>query len=188
MRAAWPIGAALALLPAVSAASIPPPSHSDRVVGFGTAVGLGIEGTSRAPGTPFVAALGPSFEARIPVHRRVELALWIPMTNLLGLSLTGDRRMFWGDLFATVYPLPNARGLFVAPGIGMTWGTDGTNSGTSVRLPVRVGWEVSSAGRGFAFNVGLRPWFDVVFPTANIDPGVRYGAIFELGIVGYGLR
>lgn len=188
MRAPWLIGAALALLPAVSAASIPPPSHSDRVVGFGTGVGLGIEGTSRLPATPYVTALGPSFEARIPVHRRVELALWIPMTNLLGLSLTGERRMFWGDVFATVYPLSNARGLFVAPGLGFTWGTDGTNSGTSFRVPVRIGWEVSTAARSFAFNVALRPWFDVVFPTANIDVGVRYGAIFELGIVGYGMR
>lgn len=182
------LGAALALVPSVSEASIPPPSQSDRVIGFGTGVGLGIEGTSRNPSTPYVTGLGPSFEARIPVHRRVELALWIPMTNLIGLSLVGEHRMFWGDLFATVYPLPNARGLFVAPGLGMTWGTDGINTGASVRVPVRIGWEVSTAARGFAFNVALRPWFDVVFPSANIDVGVRYGAIFELGIVGYGLR
>jgi hypothetical protein len=40
----------------------------------------------------------------------------------------------------------------------------------------------------FGFDVALRPWVDVVFPSANIDIGARYGALIELGFIGYATR
>ena len=180
----------LSLAPSPARAQAPqaePPPSPTRVVGFGTTLGISIEGTSRSPSTPYVTAIGPAFEMRVPVHRRVELALWVPVINLLLIPAVSNRRMVWGDLFATIYPTASATGFFVAPGLGFAYGW-GDSSGYALRAPVRVGWEVSTAGRGFGFNIALRPWVDLVVPLANIEASVRYGAVLELGVIGYATR
>lgn len=60
-------------------------------------------------------------------------------------------------------------------------------SGVVLRFPVRVGWEISSEGRGFGLGLGVRPWLDVVFPSEN-PVGTRYGVVFELTLTGYSTR
>jgi hypothetical protein len=51
---------------------------------------------------------------------------------------------------------------------------------------VRVGWE--SARPGFGRSLAVRPFFDVVFPSGNVDTGTRYGVVFELTLIGYSTR
>ena len=180
------IAAALSLViaaPSAFAQSAPAP---ERVFGAGGTLGAGIDLNSN--GSVFGTVLGPALELRVPVHRRVELSVWAPTFSMLIVNLREDRKWLWLDAFVTCFALRDSSGLFIAPGLGVVWGTSDAGSGTALQIPARIGWQVSTPGRAFGFDVALRPWFDVVFPTANIDVGARYGAIIELGLFGYATR
>jgi hypothetical protein len=92
----------------------------------------------------------------------------------------------WFDLFAVWYPLRESGGLFVAPGLGLIYGSTRDSSGFAIELPARLGWEFST--RSFAKALALRPWLDVVVPAGNVDIGTRFGLLLELTLIGYATR
>ncbi|MFO0560000.1 MAG: hypothetical protein U0269_18445 [Polyangiales bacterium] len=182
------IAAGLSLLiaaPSALAQSTAEPAPA-RVFGAGATLGGGIDANSN--GSVFGTVIGPALELRVPVHRRVELSVWAPAFNMLIVNLRSDRKWLWLDAFVTCFALRDSSGLFVAPGLGVVWGTSDAGSGAALQIPARIGWQVSTPGRAFGFDVALRPWFDVVFPSTNIDVGTRYGALVELGFFGYATR
>ena len=187
-RAASVLAVALAALaPAASAQTAPP----RRVVGFGGGMGLGGEGTS--VGSTHLSVLPLNFEARVALTPRFELAAWVPVGTLLYANLAGQsdntRRSFaWFDVFATWYPLRDAGGFFVAPGLGLLYGSGAEASGVGVEIPARVGWEFTGDDRSFGRALALRPWVDVVFPAGNVDVGARYGVFVEFTLIGYATR
>jgi hypothetical protein len=168
------------LTPAVAAAQSVP----SRVWGVGGGFAIGKEQTSVNTDHTFVQPI--NLELRIPVATRLELAAHIPAASLLyanSLNNSGDQRFVWFDLFAVWYPLRESGGLFIAPGLGMIYGSTRDSSGVALEIPARFGWETSS--RGFGRAVSVRPWIDVVFPSGNVDTGTRYGLLFELTLIGY---
>ncbi len=185
--ASWVTLALLALAPAAAAQTTPP----RRVVGFGGGMGLGVERTSVA--TTNFTVLPLNVEARVALTPRLELAAWVPVGNLLYANLAtqgdGTRRTFaWFDVFATWYPLRDAGGFFVAPGLGLLYGSGAEASGVGVEIPARVGWEFTGDGRSFGRALAVRPWVDVVFPSGNVDVGARYGVFVEFTLIGYVTR
>jgi hypothetical protein len=170
----------LAMLAAadVHAEGVPP-----RVWGLGGGFALGSERTSVNTSHTFLQPL--NLEVRAAVAPRLELALHLPLTSMLyGNYLEGGNRHFvWFDLFAVWYPLRESGGLFVAPGLGLIYGSTSGSSGVAIEVPARLGWEFGS--RGFGRAVAVRPWFDVVFPSGEVDTGTRYGVIVELTLIGY---
>jgi hypothetical protein len=174
------LAVAIAFAPAVAAAE----GEASRVWGAGGGFAIGSDHTSVNTDHTFVQPL--NLELRVPVAPRLELAAYVPVASLIyGNSLNGNEgnRFVWFDLFAVWYPLREAGGLFVAPGLGMIYGSSRDSSGVGIELPARLGWEFST--RGFAKSLSVRPWFDVVFPSGNVDTGTRYGLLFELTLIGY---
>lgn len=166
----------------------PSAAHADglrsRAWGLGGGFALGRELTSVNTTHTFVQPI--NLELRIPVTPRVELAAYIPVSSMLyGNYLEGgeNRRFAWFDVFAVWYPLRESSGLFLAPGLGMIYGSTPDSSGVAVELPARLGWEFGS--RGFGRALSVRPWIDVVFPSGDVDTGMRYGVLFELTLIGY---
>ncbi len=176
--------AALSAVTATARAQSAPPPR--RLFGAGSTLGLGIE--SNTANRAFGSVVGPAVELRFPITPRVELALWAPVFNLVWINLQRDRSFLWLDAFATIYPLQDAGGFFIAPGLGMVWGSVDGASGTGLQVPFRIGYEGASAGRSFGVSIAARPWFDVVFPSLNVDVGARYGALLELTLIGYATR
>lgn len=172
--------------PSALAQTATPPAPPARVFGAGATLGGGIEANSN--GSVYGVGIGPSLDVRIPVNRRLEITLWAPAFNMLIVNLTTERRWLWLDAFATWFALRDSSGLFIAPGLGVVWGATSSSSGASLQIPARIGWQASTPGRSFGFDIALRPWVDVVFPSANIDVGARYGAFIELGFIGYATR
>lgn len=180
---------ALAILVATTA-------HADelattRSFGFGWGAAAGSEKTS--VNTDHIILQAANLEARVALSPRLEIAASIPLLNILyGNGVLGNvddkQRFAWVDTFAVWYPLRDAGGLFIAPGLGLVWGRTSTSSGVAIEVPARIGWEQSRATRSFARAVALRPWFDVVLPSGNVDTGTRYGVLFELTLVGYSTR
>jgi hypothetical protein len=181
--ASWLVAAAIAfavLTPSVAAAQGVP----SRTWGVGGGFAIGRERTSVNTDHTFVQPL--NLELRIPVATRLELAAYVPLASIIygnSLNNSGDQRFGWFDLFAVWYPLRESGGLFVAPGLGMIYGSTRDSSGVAIEIPARIGWETSS--RGFGRAVSVRPWIDVVFPSGNVDIGTRYGLLFELTLIGY---
>lgn len=157
-----------------------------RVFGAGGTLGIGIE--SNTANRAFGSVIGPALELRVPVSHRLEIALWAPVYNLVWINIQNNRSFLWLDAFATIYPLQPAGGFFVAPGLGVVWGSVDGASGTGLQVPFRIGYEGASAGRSFGVSIAARPWFDVVFPSLNVDVGARYGALLELTLIGYATR
>lgn len=158
-----------------------------RAWGLGAGFALGSERTS--VNTQHTVLQPLNLELRVPVTPRVEIAAYIPFSSLLyGNYLEGgeNRRFAWFDVFAVWYPLRESSGLFLAPGLGMIYGSTRDSSGVAIELPARVGWEFGS--RGFGRALSVRPWLDVVFPSGNVDTGMRYGVLFELTLIGYATR
>jgi hypothetical protein len=134
-----------------------------------------------------------NFEARVALTPRFELAAWVPVGTLLYANLAGQsdntRRSFaWFDVFATWYPLRDAGGFFVAPGLGLLYGSGAEASGVGVEIPARVGWEFTGDDRSFGRALAVRPWVDVVFPSGNVDVGACYGVFVEFTLIGYVTR
>lgn len=184
-RAHLPLGAllatALAVAPSIASAQ---PAAPRRLFGFGVGLGLGIDRTSY--GHTRGALFPLDLELRVPVTPRVEIALWFPVGSNVWGNISEDRRsFFWADVFATWYPLRDAGGLFVAPGLGIVYGSTSDSSGVGLEIPARLGWEFSNATRSFGAGLSARPWIDVVFPSDNLDVATRYGVIFELTLIGY---
>lgn len=171
--------ALIALTPSGALAQAVP----SRVWGVGGGFAIGTERTSVNTEHTFLQPL--NLELRLAVAERLELAAHVPLSSILyGNYLNGgNERFVWFDLFAVWYPLRESGGLFVAPGIGMIYGSNSTSSGVAIEVPARVGWETSRRGFGKAFSV--RPWVDIVFPSGNVDTGTRYGLLFELTLIGY---
>jgi len=169
---------ALALSARPAAAQTRPPPR--RIVGLGTAIGLGYDRNSLGNG--HVWPLFPAVSVHVALTPRVELELWMPAANLLLSRLAGVHGWVWVDLSARWYALAPSRGLFVQAGLGVMRGSFNDDPAfTVVRVPARVGWEVSTDGRGGAFQVGLRPWLDVVIPGSDLPNGARFGMTFEVG-------
>jgi hypothetical protein len=159
-----------------------------RVWGLGGGFAIGSERTSVDTSHTFVQPL--NLEVRAAVSPHLELALHLPVTSMLyGNYLEGgNRRFVWFDLFAVWYPLRESSGLFVAPGLGMIYGSTSGSSGLALEVPARLGWELSRGSHGFGRAVAVRPWFDVVFPSGEVDTGTRYGFLVELTLIGYATR
>jgi hypothetical protein len=166
-----------------SAQSVP-----SRVWGVGGGFAIGNDHTSVNTTHTFVQPL--NLEARAALSPHVELALYVPVTSMLyGNYLEGGNRHFvWFDAFAVWYPLRESGGLFVAPGLGFIYGSTSGSSGAAIEIPARLGWEFSRASRGFGRSLSVRPWFDVVFPSGEVDTGTRYGVLLELTLIGYATR
>jgi hypothetical protein len=176
--------AAIALWTADASAQ---PRAPSRVFGLGSTLGFGAD-SNTVTRAFYPIGVPPTLEARIPFTPRWELSLWVPVTTLVLVGALNGRSMLWLDAFATWYPTRDAGGFFVAPGLGVLWGADQTSSGVALRVPARIGYQVSNEARSFGFDVALRPWVDVVFPSANVDVAARYGAVIELGFLGYVTR
>jgi len=174
------LAAAVALFAPVAAAQTAP----RRVVGFGTT--LGFFHDSNNLGRTSAGPILPTLTLHGAISRRVELELWVPLTNT---RLASVPSWYWADLTARWYPLEDANGLFVQAGVGFMY-LDLANEAPMgvLRLPARVGWEFASAGRGFGLQVGARPWLDVVFPGSDLPVGTRLGIAFEVGFTGYVTR
>lgn len=178
--------AAVALAFAITALA-PSAAHADglrsRAWGLGGGFALGRERTSVNTEHTFLQPL--NLELRVPVAPRVELAMYVPLSSLLYANQLegGNRQFVWFDVFAVWYPVRESSGLFLAPGLGMIYGSTRDSSGVAVELPARVGWEFGS--RGFGRALSVRPWIDVVFPSGDVDTGMRYGVMFELTLIGY---
>lgn len=169
-----------ALAPAVAHAQSAP----SRVWGLGGGFAAGTESTS--VNTSHTVLQPINLELRIPVTSRIELAAHIPFSSMLyGNYLEGgeNRRFAWADVFAVWYPLRESGGLFLAPGVGVIYGSTPDSSGVAVQLPARFGWEFGT--RGFGRALSVRPWVDVVFPSGDVDNGMRYGVLLELTLIGY---
>jgi hypothetical protein len=168
----------LALAAAPAAAQTPPPPR--RVFGIGTSVGMGYDINSL--GKDQTWPLFPTLSVNVALTPRVELELWLPAANLLFARANGPTGWAWVDASARWYVLAPSRGLFVQAGLGVMRGRFNDDpSFTVLRVPARVGWEVSTEGRGGGFQVGLRPWLDVVIPGADVPTGTRFGMVFEVG-------
>ena len=183
LAAAVVVGALVALGPAVAAAQSVP----ERVWGVGGGFAIGNEHTSVNTDHTFVQPL--NLEVRVAMAPRLELAAHVPLASVIYgnyLNNSGDQRFVWFDLFAVWYPLRASGGLFVAPGLGLIYGSTRDSSGYAIELPARLGWEFGT--RGFAKALTLRPWLDVVVPSGNVDVGTRYGLLLELTLIGYATR
>jgi hypothetical protein len=163
-----------------SAQSVP-----SRVWGIGGGVAIGNEHTSVNTSHTFLQPL--NLEGRVALGPHLELALHLPVTSMLYANYLegGNRHFVWSDLFAVWYPLRESSGLFVAPGLGFIYGSTSGSSGVAIEVPARIGWELSRASRGVGRAVAVRPWFDVVFPSGEVDIGTRYGFLVELTLIGY---
>lgn len=169
---------ALALSARSAAAQTRPPPR--RIFGLGTAVGLGYDRNNLGDGHAW--PLLPTVALQVALTPRVELELWMPAANLALSRVTSLRGWFWADLSARWYALAPSRGLFVQAGLGVMRGSFNDDpTFTVVRFPARVGWEASTDGRGAAFQVGLRPWLDVVIPGSDLPAGTRFGMTLEVG-------
>ncbi|MCX5746130.1 MAG: hypothetical protein NT062_26935 [Proteobacteria bacterium] len=158
-----------------------------RLVGFGGGFALGGERTSVDTSHPILQPA--NLEVRVPLSPRLELAAHVPLGNVYYGNVAEDGQRFaWFDVFAVYYPLRDAGGLFVAPGLGMIYGRTPTSSGVAVEVPVRLGWEFTRPSRGFATAISVRPWLDLVFPSGNVDQGSRRGVLVELTLIGYVTR
>ncbi len=176
---------ALALSVTSSAARAQTVPH--RVVGFGAGLALGGERTSVNTSHWILEPL--NIEVRVPVTPRFELGAHVPVGNVIyGNTVERGQRFVWFDVFATWYPLREAGGLFIAPGLGLLYGSNEAARGVGLEIPARLGWEFSGASRAFATSLSVRPWVDVVFPSGDVDVGTRYGALVELTLIGYVTR
>ncbi len=158
-----------------------------RVFGLGSSVGFGAD-SNTVTRAFYPIGIGPTLEARIPLSPRWEVSLWVPVTTMIAVRAWNGRSMLWLDSFATWFATRDAGGFFLAPGLGVLWGADESSSAIALRVPARVGYQVTNASGSFGFDVALRPWVDVVFPMANVDIAARYGAVIELGFLGYVTR
>ena len=158
-----------------------------RVVGFGAGLALGGERTSVNTSHWILQPL--NVEVRVPLTARFELGAHVPVGNVIyGNIAESGQRFVWFDVFATWYPLRDAGGLFVAPGLGLLYGSNEASRGVGLEIPARLGWEFTGVSRSFATALSVRPWVDVVFPSGNVDVGTRYGALVELTLIGYVTR
>ena len=150
-----------------------------RVVGFGLSFGLGVDHNNR--GETRLWPLLPALTLNVPLSQRVEIELWVPVSNLILADTNAVKGWMWFDVSARWYPLRASSGLFVQAGVGFMHGHFNDDpSFTVLRVPARVGWEFSRS-RIVGFQVGVRPWLDVVIPAADIPVGTRLGFVFELG-------
>lgn len=189
MSRAWCAVVVVAVLsvigPRVASAQVAP-AAPERVWGLGGGIGIGQEQTSAGTEHTFVQLF--NLELRAAVSPHLELGLHVPVTSLIYANkLDSDANAFvWFDMYATWYPTREAGGLFIAPGLGMIYGSTDNASGYAIEIPARIGWETST--RSFGRALAVRPWVDVVFPSGNVDIGTRYGVLFELTLIGYSTR
>lgn len=170
---------ALALALGARDAAAQPRTPPRRIVGFGSGIGVGYDVNNL--GNDHAWPLFPTLSINVALTPRVELELWVPAVNLLLSRLGSINGWVWADLSARWYPLQPSSGLFVQAGVGFMRGSFGEDPAfTVVRVPARVGWEISSDGRGAALQIGLRPWLDVVIPSPELPTGARFGLAFEL--------
>jgi hypothetical protein len=172
------------LAPGIASAQLA--ATKERVLGLGGGGAIGTEQTSAGTEHTFIQLL--NLELRVPVSPRFELGLHLPLTSMLYANrFDADVNAFvWADAFVTWYPMRDAGGLFISPGLGAIYGSTDNASGYAIEIPARFGWETST--RSFGRALAVRPWVDVVFPSGNVDTGTRYGVVFELTLIGYSTR
>jgi hypothetical protein len=175
---------------ALLAMLVPGVAHADslpeRVWGVGGGLAIGSEYTSVDSKHTFWQPL--NLEVRAALSSRLELGVHVPVSSMIYANrLDSDVNAFvWFDTFVTWYPLRESGGLFVAPGLGMLYGSTDDTRGFAIEIPLRIGWETST--RSFGRALAIRPWFDVVIPSGNIETGARWGAVVELTLIGYATR
>ena len=116
----------------------------------------------------------------------IEIELWLPALNMLFAQLD-QVNFFWGDLFFKWHPIPRARGLFIAPGIGAMHVATNGGTGRVLEVPLRLGYEFGKHNGPIGLDLSLRPLVDIIFPTAPRDGAVAWGGFLEFQLVVYAM-
>ncbi|NMB75940.1 MAG: hypothetical protein GYA21_12535 [Myxococcales bacterium] len=179
VRTPWLL-CALLLLPLPASAQGSP----ERMFGLGTYVSGGYYMAKSGDikrDTPALVLL--DLELEIPFSRTMALQLWVPVLNIaLFNSADNSKGAFWMQGFFKMYIGGENEGLFVAPGAGFWYLSSGDTECVLFDVAARAGWEFSTAGRGFGFTLSVRPWLDIIAPTAGSgDTALGFGVLAEAG-------
>ncbi len=176
-----------------------PEARQYRSWGVGSTLGGGFTASSTVGSTSSASGIAPglvlpTLDARAFLRSGYSIDLSIPLVNLVWTSIL-LRGFAWStDVFFNFNVGQGSVRFLGGPGIGFSaiggsvYGT--TFGGASLRLPGVVGLEVLTAGRGFGFQIMMRPWMEFAVAGASTATGgaVGGGMMFLIGFFGYGTR
>ena len=112
---------------------------------------------------------------------RLGLGIWLPVSEMLINAAASEfEELAIRSSAFVIYRPAGDHGLFVGPGLGVLYVAVEEGSAVGPELGLRVGYELSSPGRGFSTTFGIHPYY-AFLPVGSAGSVSMAGIGFEIG-------